>query len=79
MDKEYLTIEEASAFVGYARSYLYKLSRCGVLASFKPRGKLLFRRADLEAFLARGRRAASYEIADAADSQLLELRRGPRK
>lgn len=76
MDKEYLTIEEASGFIGYARSYLYKLSRCGVLASFKPRGKLLFRRSDLEAFLARGRRAASYELTESADAVLNALPRG---
>jgi len=63
-----LTAPEAAAFVGLKISYLYKLAMLGKIPYYKPRGKLYFMRADLEAFALRDRRAADYETDAAAEA-----------
>lgn len=40
--KEVLNLEEASAFLGIARSTLYKMTHLNRLPYFKPAGKLIF-------------------------------------
>jgi excisionase family DNA binding protein len=66
-----LTLSEAAAYLGLARSFLYKLTSQGKIAHFKPAGgKLYFKLEDLDGYLYRGRRAADYELADKADSVL---------
>lgn len=40
--KEILTLEEASAFLGIAKSTLYKMTHLNQLPFFKPAGKLIF-------------------------------------
>lgn len=71
MDKKPLTIDDAIAFTGYRRSYLYKLMSQGRIPYYRPtNGKAFFLQEDLEAFLLRGRRAADYELAAQADATL---------
>ena len=58
-----LTVEQAAAFTGYSKAYLYKLIHGGRISCYKPGGgKVLFRREDLEAFCYRNRKAADYEL-----------------
>lgn len=40
--KKVLTVKEASAYTGYAISYIYKLTSQGVLPYCKPNGKTIF-------------------------------------
>ena len=40
--KEVLNLEEASAFLGIAKSTLYKMTHQNILPYFKPAGKLIF-------------------------------------
>lgn len=40
--KEVLNLEEASAFLGIAKSTLYKMTHTNQLPFFKPAGKLIF-------------------------------------
>ena len=40
--KEVLNLEEASAFLGIAKSILYKMTHTNQLPFFKPAGKLIF-------------------------------------
>ena len=40
--KEILNLEEASAFLGIAKSTLYKMTHLNQLPFFKPAGKLIF-------------------------------------
>mgnify|MGYP000517086005 CR=1 FL=1 len=42
MTKEVLNLEEASAFLGIAKSTLYKMTHLNQLPYFKPAGKLIF-------------------------------------
>jgi excisionase family DNA binding protein len=66
-----LTIQEAAAFLGLKKSYIYNLVHYGKLAAFKPARKTLrFRQADLEAYIFRNRQAADFELADQADTIL---------
>jgi len=64
-------IREASAYTGYSIRYLYKLTSEGRIPHYKPQGgKVFFALADLQAFLARGRIAADYELDAEADARL---------
>lgn len=42
MTKEVLNLEEASAFLGIAKSTFYKMTHLNQLPYFKPAGKLIF-------------------------------------
>lgn len=47
-NKEYLTLNEASLFLGISKSQLYKLTSLKVIRHYKPHGKLIyFDRSDL--------------------------------
>ena len=64
--KAALNIDEAAEFTGYRKNYLYKLVHEKRIPHFKPgglKGRLFFKREDLEAFLFRGRQSADYEEA----------------
>ncbi len=66
-----LSVNEAVAFTGNRKSYLYKLMHLGKIAYFRPtEGKAVFLEADLRAFMLRGRRSADFELADKADAIL---------
>ena len=50
--KPVLSIEEAAAFTGMSKSYLYKLTSTQKIPHYKPRGKMVyFDRVELEAYL----------------------------
>jgi len=68
-----LSVGEASIFLGYKRSYIYKLLRQGLLPHYKPtgeKGRIFFKESEIEAFILRGRRAASHELAERAEDIL---------
>ena len=78
MTKEVLNLEEASAFLGIAKSTLYKMTHLNQLPYFKPAGKLIFfeKRALLD--WVRGARAMSEEeIRLEAASRLNEMNSRP--
>jgi excisionase family DNA binding protein len=51
-DKKILTLEEASHFLGYAKSTVYKLTSSGILPFSKPNGKkIYFEREALEQWM----------------------------
>ena len=57
-------IDEAADFLGYKKNYLYKMVYERRIPHFKPggrKGRLFFKKEDLEAFLFRGRQNAVYE------------------
>jgi excisionase family DNA binding protein len=47
-EKNVLTFEEACKYLGYKKSYLYKLTSAGIVPHSKPRGKIFFKRKSLE-------------------------------
>lgn len=53
--KEVLTVDEAVAFTGLRRSWLYRLTAERKIPHFKPHGKnIYFRRSELEEWMTRG-------------------------
>lgn len=40
--KNVLTFDEASRFLGFSKSYLYKLTGGGVIPHYKPQGKMVY-------------------------------------
>jgi excisionase family DNA binding protein len=83
--KETLTLEEASAYSGISKSYLYKLTSSGSIPHYKPEGKtIFFDRAELNAWLKRNRVKTTVEIAEEAAAYVnkpsdKKQRRGGRK
>jgi excisionase family DNA binding protein len=66
--KELLSVNEAAAYTGYTRSYLYKLVALKELPRYKPTGgRVFFKRAELDAFMTHGERQANRVIAATAD------------
>ena len=66
--KEVLTSDEAAAYMGISKSYLYKLTMRGAVPHYKPMGKMVFfNRGELEQWLQQNRVASDVEIADAAN------------
>ena len=52
MDKDVLTLNEASEYLGVSRSYLYKLTSGRAIKHYKPTGKkIYFKKEDLDDFL----------------------------
>jgi len=77
-----LTVAQVLRLLPISKSTLYELAAEGVLPSFRVgapgsrRGRLLFWRADVEAFVARARQAATRVPVDVdADAVLARLRR----
>jgi excisionase family DNA binding protein len=65
-------INEAAAFLKLAPGSVYNLCAAGKLAHFKPGGRrIIFTRADLEAYLFRNRVPSSAELSNMADDILL--------
>lgn len=72
--KEVLNLEEASAFLGIAKSTLYKMTHLNQLPYFKPAGKLIFFEKKALLDWVRGVRAMSQEeIRSEAAKRLMEL------
>jgi len=66
-----LTVKEAMEFLGYSRSYIYKLVHWKMIPCHKPTGgKLFFKQAELEEFLYRRKQLADYEVTEAAEAIL---------
>ena len=64
-------VREAAEYTGYSVRYLYKLTSEGRIPHYKPQGgKVFFALPDLQAFLARGRVAANYELEEEAEATL---------
>ena len=61
--KATLTLEEASAYSGISKSYLYKLTSAGSIPHYKPEGKTIyFDREELDGHLKRNRVKTVQEI-----------------
>lgn len=58
MEKQFLTTKEAAAFLGYAPSYLYKLTMWRRLPFYKVGRGVRFKREDLINYLTADRREA---------------------
>jgi len=59
-----LSVDEAAAFTGYTRNYLYKLIHQKRIPCFKPLGgRVFFKLEELESFIFRNRHGADYEAA----------------
>jgi excisionase family DNA binding protein len=52
ISKNVLSFDEASKFLNFSKSYLYKLTSGNLIPHYKPQGKMLyFEKVDLEAWL----------------------------
>ena len=61
--KEVLTTDEAAAYMGVSKSYIYKLTMRQIIPHYKPNGKIVyFNRKELEAWLQSNRVATAEEI-----------------
>ncbi|UFH54812.1 helix-turn-helix domain-containing protein [Spirosoma sp. KNUC1025] len=70
--KATLTLEEASAYSGISKSYLYKLTSGGVIPHYKPDNKkIFFDRAELDSWLKRNRVKTVQEIEQEATTFVL--------
>jgi excisionase family DNA binding protein len=61
---EILSAEKAARFLGYSKSYIYKLIFEGKIPCYKPRGLLYFKKSELNDFIMRNRKAADYEVSE---------------
>jgi excisionase family DNA binding protein len=70
-----ITVEEAATFLGYTKSYVYRLIHDKRISYYKPGGshgaRVFFKQADLEAFAYRGRCSADFELAMQAEEILI--------
>lgn len=65
--KEVLTTEEAAAYMGMRKSYLYKLTMNKKIPHYKPMGKVCyFQRKELEEWLLSNRVATDEELTEKA-------------
>lgn len=79
MTKEVLNLEEASAFLGIAKSTLYKMTHLNQLPYFKPAGKSLifFEKKALLDWVRGARAMSEEEIRLEAASRLNEMNNRP--
>mgnify|MGYP000924063955 FL=1 len=67
----FLTADEVCAILGYTKKYLYKLTHQKQIPHYKPRGgKLLFDRAELEAWIRQNRVSTQQELENRAEALL---------
>ncbi|MDR2485539.1 MAG: helix-turn-helix domain-containing protein [Treponema sp.] len=70
-ERETLKMADAVAFTGYSRGHLYRLVESGELPRRgRERGRLFFKRSELEELMLRKSRPANAEIADTATAIL---------
>ena len=63
MQKEILSADEASKFLGMKKSYLYKLTMARKIPFYRPMGKMVyFRKTELERWLLSNRCASDEEL-----------------
>jgi excisionase family DNA binding protein len=71
MEKEMLTVQEAMAYTGYTRSYLYKLFAWKELSYSKPTGGRVFvKRTELDRFMARNEYKSNKAVTKTAEAIL---------
>lgn len=71
--KDNLTLEEAADFLGFRKSYLYKMVYERKIPCYKPFGKLIyFERSELEALMKTNRIATVEEIKARANTYILD-------
>lgn len=71
--KEVLTSDEAAAYCGFSKSYLYKLTMRRQIPHFKPAGKMCyFNRKELEDWLQSNRIATDEEISMRANAYCMQ-------
>jgi excisionase family DNA binding protein len=69
--KPVLNFEEAAAYTGLSKSYLYKLTSTGSIPHYKPQGKqIYFNRQEVEKWLLSNRRASLQEIEEQASTHV---------
>jgi len=57
-----ISVDEAVAFTGLSRYYIYKLIHQKKIPHYKPNGgRVFFKQEELEAFIFRNRKGADYE------------------
>jgi len=60
-----LKLEDAAAYLGLSKGYLYKLTSSGRIPNYKPAGgRLYFTLKDLNRYLFRNRRAAEFKVGE---------------
>jgi len=65
--KEVLTIDECSAYTGYSKNHLYRLTSQRTIPFYKPMGgTIYFRKSEIEDWLLRNRQATEAEISSKA-------------
>ena len=65
--KDVLTLEEASKFMGIARSSLYKMTSDQLIPFYRPNGKMIyFEKSEILAWIRRNRQSSKAEIQEAA-------------
>lgn len=65
--KSVLSVEEAAIFLGFAPSYIYKLTMRNQIPFYKPNGKMVyFKKDELEAWMTQNRVSTSEELEDKA-------------
>lgn len=78
-DKEYLTVDEAAAYVGAKRSYIYRLTHEKRVSFTKPGGnRVLIKRSDLQAWLEKNRVKSQDELHQDVANYIAGSRRGRR-
>lgn len=78
-DKEYLTVDEAAAYVGAKRSYIYRLTHEKRLSFTKPGGnRVLIKRSDLQAWLEKNRVKSAHELHQDVTNYITSFPRGRR-
>ncbi len=72
--KEILTIDEASTFTGYSKSYLYKLNCMGSVPTYSASkgSKLFFKKKELEEWLTSHKKISSIDIENEVNEYLLK-------
>jgi len=77
--EQILSFNETCSFLGYSKSYLYKLTHSRQIPHYKPNGKkLYFKRCDLEAWLLRNRVKTADEIEQEAIDYVAKKKGGVR-
>lgn len=65
--KEVLTLDECSAYTGYSKNHLYRLTSQRVIPFYKPMGgTIYFRKREIEDWLLQNRQATNAEISSKA-------------
>ena len=77
LKKDVLNSDEAARYLGFKKSYLYKLTSDGKISHYKPQGKsLFFKRVELDQWLTRNRVVSNQELETKVANHLLREKSG---